>query len=386
MKNFLLIASIVMITMALSPGYALVIQRDQSVQIPDTLIIDDDLLVFAGDIDIRGTVNGNVYALGQNITVSGVIGGSLYTGGATININPKSVQTVWAAGGNIKIAGAFAKNVMLFGGSLMVDKQTSIGKDLRVYGGKLIVDGVIAGAIKGAVGDFTMSGRSGRIKIKSDKTYIRSTAYVAGDLCLTSEKKPVIEEGATITGETKIQETEVEEARPFLAALAPVFAFFFMMIKIVMLIAKIIVGVLLIALFRCYVRRIMDILNKETWKSLGWGFLTLIVVPVAVAILFAILVGYPIGILGIYLYTVVAYLSSIIVALVLGEKIIGLFKKEGVISLYLSFIIGILILFVVGFIPVLNTLVCIFTLLFGVGATVLAGWNLLKEMREKELI
>jgi cytoskeletal protein CcmA (bactofilin family) len=386
MKNSFLMASIVMITMALSLGNGLVIKRDQSVEIPDTMVIDDDLLAFAGDIDIKGTVTGNVYAFGQSVTVSGVIGGSLYSGGATISINPKSVQSVGAAGGNVKVSGAIAKNLILFGGSLMVDKQTSIGKDLRAYGGKLIMDGVIAGAIKGAVGDFIMSGKSGRIKIKSDKTNIKSSAYVAGDLCLTSENKPVIEEGATITGEITIQEARAEETGSFLAALAPMLAFIFMMIKIVMLIAKIIVGVLLIALFRRYMRRIMDTLNTETWKSLGWGFLTVIVVPVAVVILFAILVGSPIAILGIYLYTVVVYLSSIIVALVLGEKIIGLFKKEGAISMYLSFIIGILILFVVGFIPVLNALVCIFTLLFGFGATVLASWHLLKEMREKELV
>ena len=42
---------------------------------------------------------------------------------------------------------------------------------------------------------------------------------------------------------------------------------------------------------------------------------------------------------------VLAYM--LVVALVLGEKIIQLFKKKGKISLYLSFIVGIVILFLV---------------------------------------
>ncbi|OPX17426.1 hypothetical protein BXT86_06535, partial [candidate division WOR-3 bacterium 4484_100] len=90
------------------------------------------------------------------------------------------------------------------------------------------------------------------------------------------------------------------------------------------------------------------------WVSLGWGFLGVVVIPVAVIILFVVLIGFPFAIFGIYFYTVLLYLASIFIAFILGERIIQLFKKEGEVSLYLSFIVGIITLFILGLIPVLG--------------------------------
>jgi hypothetical protein len=130
----------------------------------------------------------------------------------------------------------------------------------------------------------------------------------------------------------------------------------------------------------------MDTFISKPWLSLGWGFLGFIVIPVAVMILFAVLIGFPIAVFGTYVYTILIYFSSIFVAFVVGEKIIQLFKKEGEISLYVSFIIGIIVLFVLGLIPVLGFIINILVLLFGMGMLLLGSWNLLKEMREKKLI
>jgi len=386
MKNLRWFVCMVVVAVMVTPIHALVIRRDQSVEVPTTEVIEDDLIAFGNTVDIKGTVRGNVCAFAQTVNVSGDIGGSLFIGAANANINAKNVQTVWAAGGNVDVAANVARNLMLFGGSLNVNGDAQTGKDLRAYGGNLTVRGIVNGTIKGGVGTFLMAGKSGSIKIKSDKTHIKSTAVITGDFTLESKSEPTIDDGATITGETVVHEVGAEEAKPFFFAVAPILAFLITLIKIVTFIASLVVGILLIAFFRRCVRRVMDTLIREPWKSLGWGFLGIIATPVAVAVLFAILVGYTIGVLGVFIYTAFWYLSSIFVGIVIGEKVIGLFRKDGEISLYLSFIVGMVILFIVGFVPVLNVLVQICTLLFGFGAIILGGWHLLKEMREKELI
>jgi hypothetical protein len=83
---------------------------------------------------------------------------------------------------------------------------------------------------------------------------------------------------------------------------------------------------------------------------------------------------------------VLLYTASIFVGLVVGEKILQLFKKEGAISLYLSFIVGYVILRILGLIPILGFIIRIFVLLFGAGALLLGGWHLMKEMKAKKLI
>jgi len=110
------------------------------------------------------------------------------------------------------------------------------------------------------------------------------------------------------------------------------------------------------------------------------------VIPVATVILFLILIGYPLAIFGMYIYTILLYLSSIFVGLVLGEKIIKIFRKQGEVSLYLSFFIGMLVLLILGLIPILGFIVRLFVCLFGAGMLISGTHSLIKEIKEKELV
>jgi hypothetical protein len=202
-----------------------------------------------------------------------------------------------------------------------------------------------------------------------------------------SEKEPEIAEGAVITGETRLERPkEVEELTEAKSSIVTAIAFFVVLVRIAIFIAKVIVGIILIAISYSFVRRIMDTLMQKPWKSLGWGFLGLIVIPVAVVILLLTIVGFPLAIFGLYVYSIITYLSSVIVGLVIGEKVIQLFKKKGAVSPYVSFIVGIAILFVASFIPILNVIITLLVILFGAGAILLGSWQLCKDMRAKKLI
>jgi hypothetical protein len=292
---------------------------------------------------------------------------------------------VWAAAGNIGISGTVTKNVILAGGQLSVNEDASIGRDFIGYGGKLTVEGNIVGEIRGGVGKFLMAGQSSNITISAEQAKITSRARIAGDVIIDSGAEPVIEEGAVIAGEVKFEKREAKEEKAYFA-LAPFIAFMITFVKILVFISKLIVGILIIALLKGYARRLMNTLNTSVWKCLGWGFLSLIIIPVAIAILFMVLIGFPLALFGSFIYMIFIYLASIFVAMVIGEKIIQLFKKRGEISLYPSFIVGLIVLFVLCWIPILGFFIRLFVLLFGTGMIVLGTWDILKEMRKKKLI
>jgi len=383
MNKFKGIIIMLAIIFLITPTYGLVVKTGTSVDIPEDETIDDDLIVFSQTVTIEGTVNGDVYAVARDVTVNGEVSGSIFSGGATVAV--RNGRTIWAMGGDVKVTGAVDNNVILFGGKLLIGENARIGKDVRVYGGKFTMEGEIGGDLKGGVGNFVMTGKSGDIDIRSDEVKIESGAEIAGDLVVRGGKEPVIEEEATISGEVTLKKVEKGDEKAFIA-LAPFIAFFVSFMRIVMLIAKIIVGIIIIALSKRFVRQIMDTLITKPWKSLGWGFLGIIVIPVAIVILFVVLIGYPLAIFGTFNYLILFYLTPIFVGLVVGEKIIQLFKKEGEISLYLSFIVGIVVLFVLGLIPILGFIIKLFVLLFGVGMLLVGSWNLMREARAKNLI
>lgn len=370
-----------------APGYGLVVKKGQSIVIGEEDEIDDDLVAFGRTVDIRGMINGDVYAFAQNVKITGDVDGTIFTGAATVDLDVIGVRSVWAAGGTVNISGDIMNNAVLFGGAINVDENGVVGKDLKVYGGEVTVEGEVDGTIKAGADKFIMAGRSGQVTVDAEEVTISSPARISGDLIIRGKKEPTIETGAEISGETKFEEVKESkgEEKAFLA-IAPLIAFFIWLAKIILFIAKIIVGIVLIALVKNYLRRIIDTLVTKPWHSLGWGFLGLIVIPVSVAILFIVLIGFPFAFLGIYVYTILLYLSSIIVGLVIGEKIIRLFKTEGEISLYLSLIVGIVVLTFVGLIPVLGFLVKIATVLFGAGAILFGSWTLIQEAKKKEMV
>lgn len=376
-SNFLTgFAMLFFILLLITPGYGLVVRAGQSVDVFADEVIDDDLIAFGRQVNIKGKVNGDVFAFAQVVFVNGEISGSIFGAGSSADITVKNAKTVWAAGGNIHISGPIKNNALVFGGSLFIDKNAKINKDLIAFGGQFDMAGEVTGRISGGVGNFIMNGKSGDVDIQAEKIQVTSQAEIGGDFIIRGKNAPVIAEGAKIIGETKFIKSEKETK--------PVCVFSF--IKIIMLIAAIVVGLVIIALSARHTRRIMEMLTRAPWKSLGFGFLSVIVIPIAVVILLITLIGFPIALWGSFVYLVLLYLSSIFVGLVVGEQIIRLFKKEGEISLYLSLIVGMLVLFFLGLVPVLGFIVKIVVLLFGVGMIVLGQWSLIKDAKEKILI
>jgi cytoskeletal protein CcmA (bactofilin family) len=385
MKYIKIIGIVSLITIFVAPSYAMILRSGQDVEVKENEVIDDDLIILGRHADIRGQVNGDILAFAQIISLSGKVDGTIIAGGQSITLDMTKVKSVWAGAAEIDVAGPIDKNLVAFGGSILLADNASIGRDLVAYGGEVDMRGKIDGRLKGSVGHLVIAGQCRSVDITAENVRLKSRSQISGDLVIRSEQEPTIEDGVKIGGETKLLKPETKPQRP-ISNLAPFIGLVITFIKIIMLISKIIVGLLIIALFRKYARHIMDTLITTPWKSLGWGFLGAIVIPVSVMILFAVLIGWPIAVLGIYAYSILLFLASIFVAMVIGEKVIRLFKKDDTISLYPSFIIGILILFVLGFIPVLNFFINICVFLFGAGMLILGTWRLIKEMKAKDLI
>ncbi len=369
------------------PLHGFTVRKGESIYISEDEIINDDILILARDINVRGTVNGDLYTFGQNITVSGPVKGTVLSGGMEINFKSPQLNTVWAGGAEINAAGKFDGNLIIMGGTLVLESDCQVRRDLRAYGGNLNVNGDIEGIIVAGVGDFNMTGRSRSIYLNAENVMIRSNARINGEVEIESKNEPVIEDKSVIAGRINIHKPEPDEEKtnaffalvPFLAFLAGIFRLF-------MFLAKLLTGILLIVLAKNYVRRIMDSLKTKTWHCLGWGFVSLLVVPTVGFVLLLTLIGLPLAVFTFYVFSTFLYLASIMVALVLGELIMGLFKKKGEISLYLSLIIGHIVISLLCLIPILGFFFRIVILIFGTGMLMHGSWQCIRDSKEKGLI
>ena len=157
--------------------------------------------------------------------------------------------------------------------------------------------------------------------------------------------------------------------------------FFYLLFALISFVATLATAFVLIALLPKAVSETSEILTEQLWPSLGVGFLVLILVPIVAIISMITVIGLHIGIIAFGLYSLFIYLSQIVFSIFLGEKILIAITKQESASYYLSALLGLLILAVVGVIPILGWLIKFVVMLFGLGALTLASFNMMKRMR-----
>jgi hypothetical protein len=131
---------------------------------------------------------------------------------------------------------------------------------------------------------------------------------------------------------------------------------------------------------------VVETLVSSPWKSLGLGFAFLILVPSVVIILAITLIGIPISIFCLFIYVLAIYLSKVFVGLAIGERLMGLFRREREGPRVSSLILGMIILALLVNIPYIGGLIWLASIMFGIGAFVISRFQLLAKLKEKEII
>ncbi len=355
-----------------NPGGALVFKRGNEIIIGPDEVIDDDLIAAGRIVKIEGKVNGDVFAFAQEVHIKSEINGSIYTAGSGIRINAKSCRSLWAFCGSLEADGNVENNLLFFGGQIKTEKTNLIKKDLFAFGGEINIDGEVKGKVKGGMGRFNLSGKIGSANIEANNANIKSGSIVIGDLLIKGKQEPNIAPDAQILGKIDYLRTEGRESKQRKGGLGTA-------LKTIFFISKLIIGIILIALFKRFIIKTNEILKNSTWKALGFGFLTIIIIPVAMAITLITIIGIPVSVFCLFVFLTLVYLSGIVFATGFGEFLIKLIKKEGTISPFISFLVGLIIISLVSLIPYLGFLVRLVVLFFGTGMLVLLFNNIWKK-------
>ncbi len=373
MGNTKFILAIFLILFLAMPGTSLILKTGKDIVVGPEEIIDDDLIAMGRSVKIEGIVNGDLFAFAQEVFIENTVNGSIYTGGAEINLNVKKCRSIWAFCGSLKTDANIENNLLFFGGKLKTSNTNLVKKDVLVFGGEIKINGEVQGKVKGNMGKLNLNGKIHRVDIEAENVYVNSGATVLEDFIVKSKNEPVIDSNAKILGKTEYKKIEEKAQKPKKGI-----AGFF---KTIFFLSKLIIGIILIAILKPYIKTTNQVLKDSTWKSLGFGFLTIIVIPIVSVLTLATIIGIPIAIFGVFVFLTLAYISGIIFSAGFGEWIIKLIKKESIPSPILSFILGFIIISLISLIPYLGFFVRIIVLFFGTGMIIL----LLNKLQKNSL-
>jgi cytoskeletal protein CcmA (bactofilin family) len=306
--------------------------------------VSDNLYVIAGDITIHGDILGDLYLLGSNILLSGVVGGDLYAMGGDVIVEGAIEGEVYVLGGDVALPGDFAKLLHAAGGKL--DLSGSFADEVNCGGGVARLSGTFSKDVNAQAG--TLQLLSGAV-IEGDLNYNAKTFDRAEDV--------------TITGSiNEIPEADWEGGGPGWGIVV--------VFWIAGLIGYFIVGMALYGFFPNFTKGAVDRVFAQFAPNLGWGVLALLLTPFIILVLLITVVGIPLGILLGIAYGVGIFIGEIIVSAALGGLIFSLFKKTDA-AYWLKLLVGLIVLFVVALIPILNVIVAILIWILGLGNLVL---------------
>lgn len=313
-------------------------------QLQENSVVNDNYITAGNSVSVNGTVNGDVIVAGNEVEI-------------TSNIN----GNVFAAASVITISGKVSKDVFAFAGTVKISKDSVINGDLIIGAGNVIIAGEIKGNLKVSSGSTTINGKIAKdVKNFSNSLTLESSSLIAGNLTYSSNKEIKIDNGAQVLGKTEQKQIDnkgqITKNLPVFGSIAKVTGSLFSLLSMLL------IGIILLTVFSKKLEDISKNIQNKFWMSLGVGFLTLVVVPIALMIIFSTIIGIPLTMIILAIYVLSIYLAKVFVALALGNMIV-----HNRWSAIWALTLGLILLTIFELIPFIGGFVSFLILLVGLG-------------------
>lgn len=329
-------------------GNAYLAGTDVTVAVP----LPKDVLAAGGTLTLAAPVEGDALLAGGTVTVERPVSGDVRAAGAHVIVSAPVSGDLAIAGGTV-IASSTASDLRVIGGTVHV---TGSGGKAVIYGANITLAGTFAGDVE---------------VIASDRFTLAEGTRVEGALRYDAPQQAEIPTSATIAGEvTYIGGSSylptVEQAKTFALAGASVFF-------VVRILAVVIAAALLAGLFPQFTQAVADRVLSRTPGRFALlallGFAIVFAAPVLIFLLLVSFVGMAAAFLLLAAYLLLIMLGYLYAGIVAGAALGRNLLKRPYVTWKLA-LLGMLVLYLVGMVPVLGGLVVFVLFLAGTGAIV----------------
>lgn len=331
--------------------------------------VTEDLYVAGGDVRIAVDSNADVIAAGGQVTIGDRIGGDVMAAGGQLEITGQVLDDVRIAGGLVQLNAQIGDDAIAAGGHVVLAPRASVGGRAWLSGGSVDVYGQVGRELRVAAESVTLGGEvRGNVELVAEHVRLLPSTHILGSLTYYSPRAATLESGARIEGETVHKPVEEFMAHGPRSRGAG---------ALVVLLALLLTGLVLFALLPGPAGRAAAHVGLSPWASLGLGAATLLITPLAAALLLVTVVGWPLAVLLMAIYLLMLTAGFYVGALFLGDAGLRRLRPDRHDDrnwrlLALAAVLGILAL--IGAIPVVGGLALLAVLLTGLGALLQYGW------------
>ena len=288
----------------------------------------EDLYVAGGDVIINAPVYGDLVVAGGTIHINDTIQNDILVAGGNVTFNGFVGDDIRCAGGNLYILKDVVGDLVITGGTIAIEKTAAVGA-LIASGGDIIIDGKVITTVRSTTGRFVLNGivmkdldcRGGNITINgivqgtatlaaTEKIVVGDNAEFGKDVNYWSPKKVDFKRSIKNGDSNYDKNLKIGYARWYYLGFNAIWGLIWYLGMAFLMI------VVIEYLFSNTMRKAGDTVYNSTLRSLGYGFLFCIALPVIALITLISLIGVPLGIILLFSYIMLILLATTITAVV----------------------------------------------------------------------
>jgi cytoskeletal protein CcmA (bactofilin family) len=338
--------------------------------LPSDKVHNGDYFAAGRSVEISGTVNGDVYLFAEQATIDGTINGDLLSCCGSIDISGKVAQNCRLLGGQALISGAIGRNATVVAGNLQLLSSASLGGNLVGVAGNVDLSSKVGNDATVVASNMRFSGQVNKdLQCFIGQMRVTSKAIVNGDLDYRSSNRAWIEPGATIRGETIYHPSFVHELVKG-TWIQSILVGSKIVAMLMNFIYTFVIGVILVKIFPKNLESALHELKKHPMKSLSYGLMLLILLPLASLLMLMTILGIPFALTLIALNIIGFYTAKVYCIFWGSNWVFGKLKMK--VNRLPSFFLGLVVYFCLVAIPIFGTVLSFACVLLGLGAGVLS--------------
>lgn len=308
----------------------------------------------------------------QTLTISANVGGGVRAGAQTLDVR-----------------GTIERDLVAGCGVLILDSNASIGDDLYVGSGEISLRGDVGGDVYGGAESVVIAGTvGGDVHVEVGSLDIEPGAVIEGDLWYAAPEEISIPKGSVqgdVTFTERVVDEDAQQAAEGFGALAPFVFFASFTWKLITYLMALVTGILLILILPRAMAAAPMAIRTQTGPVAGWGAIALFLVPLAAIVLCITVIGLPVGLIALALWTVLLYIAQIPVAIFIGYLILGRSRSlEGKGFMIGCLALGLLLIALVKLIPFVGFFICLAVAMFGMGAFLMVDKKMMGTLKNSD--
>lgn len=327
------------------------IVEDESTTTEDSLIESDLYLYELSDVVITDAIDGNAFIVGTNVTISSQIGGDVFVFADTVTIDGGYIYSNLFVFANNLIVSGIIYDLYACADTVTITSSGYVYRDLHVVANTLNLLGAVGRNAEVASGNILFTNDSsttshgvvyGDLKYTSDYELTIDESYVEGDIVFSQSIS--VSSGTTITS--------------------------YIFSLLTNLIFVLIIFLLVMWLAPKFMQNSKELLSKKTLSVIGFGILTLILIPIITFILIFTTVATTLSIALIFLYTLLLIISSSIFIISISGIVANKLKADSKWKQLGIALVVTIVIYLLELIPYLGGFVTFATVVLGLGILV----------------